>query len=120
LSGSDEGPEGPRIGPERDADIDLRSLFTTRSGVTITTPIPEDPPQRDHRIREEARDNSLRRFKDSATFVLGWALIISVAVSAARVAFDNTPEHATIASWGRTILGTLIGALAGYVIGRKN
>jgi hypothetical protein len=117
LSGSDETP---RIPLERRPDVDLAALFTPRSGVTITTPVPEDPAQRDHRIRQEAWDNGLRRFKDAVTFTLGWALIVSVTVWAAKVAFDTTPEQATIASWGRTILGTLFGALAGYVIGRKN
>lgn len=57
-------------------------------------PAPEDPAQRDHRLREEARDNGLRRFQHVATFVLGWGLVIAVGIAAGRVAFDNALEHA--------------------------
>jgi hypothetical protein len=113
LSGS-ETPE------RRAGEVDLGGLFTSRSGVTLTTPIPEEPAQRDHRIRQEGWDNRLRRFKEGVTFVLGWAVIVSIAAAAARVAFDDAPPQAAAASWGRTILGSLMGALAGYVIGRKS
>lgn len=85
-----------------------------RSGVTITTPVPEDPAQRDHRIRQEAADAQVRRAKDLTTFYLSWLAIVGIAT--AVVAFDRNPAQADLANWGRTILGTLLGAIAGYVV----
>jgi hypothetical protein len=106
LSASDELPR------------DLSGVIP-RSGVTITTPIPEDPAQRDHRIRQEAADNRVRRAKDLTTFYVSWLAIVAIAGGAAIVAFDQNPTRPDLASWGRTILGTLLGAIAGYVVRGK-
>jgi len=113
---SDSEPEKTPVSHE---DLTLASLVS-KAAVTIEMPAPEDPAVRDHRLREEARDNGLRRFQHTASLVLGWSVVLAVGIAAARVAFDNAPEHAAVASWGRTILGTLVGSLGGYVIGRKS
>lgn len=113
---SDSNPPPP-AGP--DAGLDLNAVARA-GGLTVAVEPPEHPDERAHRLKQDGHDASLRRLKEGASFAIGWAVVILITYKAFTVAFDSTPEAATLASWGRTILGSVIGAFAGYVVGRKS
>jgi hypothetical protein len=114
LSASNQ-PTPP--GPE--TRLDLSQVAANRD-LTLTVEPVEHDADRAHRLSQDGHDARLRRLKEAASFLIGWGVVIYIAFKASAVAFDNTADGATLASWGRTILGSLAGAFAGYLIGRKS
>jgi hypothetical protein len=108
-------PPGPAL--DLDAYADRIIPPGAVGEITVTK---EDPVARDHRLREERRDALVARVKDVTTYVIAVAALLAVGVIAARSALDNDPANLALATWARSIVGGLLGALAGYFLGKRS
>lgn len=116
MSASDSHSTPP---PAREPNLlDLNALGDNNT-LSLTVEASEHQDDRTHRLAEARRDGNVRRVKEVVSFAIGWFILLAIGYAASLVAFDNHPDNAPLASWGRTILGAITGALAGYVIGRK-
>lgn len=97
--------------------LDLGDEEAEALDLVISAESREDPADRVHRHAQERADATLRRWKDSVRFVMSAMLMPAVGGLATYMAlWSSLPDER---GWGRTVLASLLSAIAGYFIGKK-
>lgn len=111
MSGSDD-PKPPPAG-----DPPLIQLDRLPSDYRIRLEPNLDPEERQHRRALAAADARLRRWKDGFQFFMAWGVMLVLGGVALYVIFtSSSPDDRR---WAQSVVGALVGALAGYALGRK-
>lgn len=93
--------------PDRHAAVDIGTLIERGDvHVQIST-------------RESEKDARVRRFKELAGFLLA-VLVVGIAMSSSLyLMFFNTATSADERKWALGTISTVLGAVGGYLVGRK-
>ena len=101
-------------------------LSTPTAGHNVTVAPVEDEATKKARLEQEAKDASLRRFKEFVLFVVALAGVVAVLAGCGWIAFGMstddqglhflTTPSADDRKWAMSILTAGIGGLVGYLV----